>query len=371
MARLKTLPLIVTAAAVVLTACGDTPVTPEPEEQPTVELRNVQEYYTGPLAERWTQRSPETEVLSAPPATAKGWTTLASVPTAFGFPFEGVEGMSVAAVGNNIIAAVGFDNSVGDVATTRIYDIASNTWSPAASAPGASSEGTAVSHGGLFYVVGGRGAGFTALWSYDPTTDFWTVLPPMPTGRNGLAAAVVGNAIYAIGGRTSGAPCSGGELATVERFDIGAGVWSTVASLPSARSGLAAVTVGGKIYVFGGCRSAFPFPTVLADVDVYNPVTDTWSTAPTDMPTPRAAMYAAASKGGTVYVIGGWDGIGSGLGTNEAYKVSKDKWTTGLPALPTPRAEAGAVGHGGRIYIVGGATPGFGASVAAMEVFKP
>ena len=103
----------------------------------------------------------------------------------------------------------------------------------------------------------------------------------------------------------------------------------------------------------------------------YDPITDTWSTAPTDMPTARAAFYAVAKKGGTVYVIGGWDGVGPGLSTNEAYKVASDKWTSGLLPMPTPRGEAGAVGHGGRIYILGGAQPAFGASVDANEAFKP
>jgi len=40
---------------------------------------------------------------------------------------SGVEGMSVANVGNNIIAALGHDKF--DRATTRIYNIASDTWS--------------------------------------------------------------------------------------------------------------------------------------------------------------------------------------------------------------------------------------------------
>jgi len=99
--------------------------------------------------------------------------------------------------------------------------------------------------------------------------------------------------------------------------------------------------------------------------------TNTWSAAPTDMPTARAGMYAVAAKGGTVYVIGGWDGVNPGLSTNEAYKVAQDAWTAGLLPMPTPRAETGAVGHGGRIYIVGGAQPGFGFSVSANEAFKP
>jgi N-acetylneuraminic acid mutarotase len=206
-----------------------------------------------------------------------------------------------------------------------------------------------------------------------PASDSWNAgLAPLPTGRNGLAVAVVGDAIYAIGGRTSGGgPCSGfgaGVLATVERYDIAVDTWTTVASLLSPRQDLAAASVGGKIYVFGGCDAS---GSIVGDVDVYDPTTDTWSPAPTDMPNPRASFYAVETKGDTVYVIGGWDGVSPGLSTNDAYQVSQDAWTTGLLPMPTPRAEAGAVGHGGRIYIVGGGQPGFGAAVDANEVFKP
>lgn len=299
------------------------------------------------------------------------WATLASIPTS---PLgTGVEGPSVASVGNQIIVALGYDNGFGDTAVTRIYDIASDTWFMGSPAPGTSSEGAGIAHAGLFYNVGGRGAAFTALWSYSPAADLWTALSPMPTGRSALAVAVVGNAIYAIGGRTgTGGPNSPGKLDVVERYDIATDTWTTVAPLLSPRSDLAAATVGGKIYVFGGFDAA---DNLLPDVDVYDPTTDTWSLAPADLPTPRAGLYAVATKGGSVYVIGGWDGIfpfnpvvGS---TVEAYKVSRDTWTVGLPPMPTPRGEAGAADHGGKIYIIGGAQPGFGASVAPNEVFKP
>jgi hypothetical protein len=304
------------------------------------------------------------------------WAVLAPVPKMF----TGVEGMSVSSVGNQIIAAFGFDN--GDRRTTRIYDIDHDSWSFGADAPGTNAEGAAPisgassAHGGLFYTIGGRrgfgGPPRAEIASYRPATNTWTVLTPMRTARAGLAAAQVGNALFAIGGRDSTkGPCSGngtGELATVERYDIDTDTWTTVAPLPSRRSDLAAAAVGGKIYVFGGCRGR---QNILGDVDVYDPVTNTWSTAPTDMPTKRAAMYAVENNGGTVYVIGGWDGVQPGLSTNEAYKVSQDQWTTGLPPMPTARAEAGAVGHNGKIYILGGAKPGFGASVDANEAFKP
>lgn len=306
--------------------------------------------------------------LGAGPASAApgpSWTTLAPVPHVG----VGVEGMSVAEVGGEIFAALGYD--FGDTNRMRIYDIPSNTWSYGADAPGFSSEGSGTSHGGLFYTVGGRGpfGARTDIWSYDPTTDTWdATLAPMTQGRAGLATAVVGNAIYAIGGRVgTGGPCSGGPLASVERYDIDTDTWTHVAPLLSPRSDLAAAVVGGRIYVFGGCSG---FGGFLNTVDVYDPVTNTWSAAPTDMPTARASMYAVATKGNTVYVIGGYSGVPPGHNTNEAYKVSQDSWTTALP-MPTARAESGAVGHGGRIYIVGGGLPGFGLSTAAHEVFKP
>ncbi len=332
------------APVLILVGCADGPAAPEPPSAPDF-------------------------AVGQPSGT---WVTLTPVPTAFSFS-SGVEGMSVASVGDTIVAALGYD--LGDRSTTRLYDIASDAWSFGAGAPGSSSEGAGTSHGGLFYNVGGRGpfGSRTDIWAYDPTTNTWNAgLALMSVGRTGLAVAVVGNAIYAIGGRSAtGGPCSGGgfaELSSVERYDVLTDTWTPVASLPAPRSDLAAAVVGGKIYVFGGCRGS---GTILADVDVYDPVTDTWSGLPTDMPTPRAGLYAIARHGGTIQVIGGWDGIGAGLSTNESYKVAQDVWTSGLPPMPTARAEAGAADHGGKIYIVGGATPGFGASVAAMEAFKP
>ena len=313
-------------------------------------------------------------LLAVPGASAqRAWTALAPVPSVG----DGVEGMQVGRIGNLIVAAYGFDNAVGDTNTTRLYNINADAWSTGAAAPRpVRSEGTAVTKAGALYAIGGRGPGgvLADVDRYQPATNGWVSLPDMPTPRAGLAAAIVGRAIYAIGGRDSGGgPCSqapGGELATVERFDIPTQRWSTVAPLPSARSDLGAIAHGGKIYVFGGCRVRRDFSIAfLDDVDVYNPRTNRWSTAPADLPTARAAMYGVGQKGGRIYVIGGWAG-GGPLATNEVYKVAADAWGTAAPML-TARAEMGVASGGGRIYTVGGALPAFGASSDANEVFKP
>jgi N-acetylneuraminic acid mutarotase len=193
----------------------------------------------------------------------------------------------------------------------------------------------------------------------------------MTYAREGLGAVVVGDFIYAIGGRLGGGPFSSSSpMAWVEKYDINNGVWTTVASLPSGRSDLAAAAVGGKIYIFGG----FDATNVLSSVMMYNPLTDTWTGGFAPVPTVRGAFYAVGTKGNTVYVIGGWDNInpfGPVGSVVEAYKVSKDSWTTGLAPMITGRAETGAVSHGGRIYVIGGGQPGFGMPITPCEVYKP
>jgi hypothetical protein len=292
-------------------------------------------------------------------AGAQGtWTTLAPVPAP-------TEGMQVGSVGNLIVATYGF--SGGDTNLTRIYDIGTDSWSFGSAAPlPARSEGAAATQGGDLYAVGGRGLGPLAdLDRYTVDTDTWVSLANMPTPRRGLGAAVVGDALFAIGGSTGTTPCSGTPLATVERYDIETNTWTTVASLPSPRSDLAAVAHGGKIFVFGGCRGSLS--AVTGEVDVYDVSSDTWSTAPADLPTPRSSFYGAGRKGGTVYVIGGQSG-GIQLATNEAYNIAADSWSTAEP-MPSPRAEMGVASHGGQIYTVGGGLQGV--SSPLNLAFKP
>ncbi|MGQ0594163.1 MAG: kelch repeat-containing protein [Gammaproteobacteria bacterium] len=55
---------------------------------------------------------------------------------------------------------------------------------------------------GLFVVAGGErpGATHAEVEAFDPETRRWLSLPPLPTARHGLAAAVSGNVLYLIGG---------------------------------------------------------------------------------------------------------------------------------------------------------------------------
>ena len=300
-------------------------------------------------------------------AYAQGtWTSLAPVPSA-------TEGMAVGGVGQVIIAAYGLSGS--DTNQTRLYNISTNSWSLGATAPGSASSEQAygeTTHDGFFYVIGGRANGPGAmplndLRRYDPVSNTWTTLAPMPTARAGAAAVVVedDDAILVIGGRTATAgPCSGGGLSVVERYDIETNTWSTVAPLPGpARSDLAAVSHDDRIFVFGGCSVS----GVTGEVDSYDPETDTWTTGLAAMPTPRASLVAG-KVGNKVFAIGGTTNGLDQVNTNEAYNISTNTWSTTPAPMITARSEAGVYSHKGRIFVVGGGNRGI--STAANEVFK-
>ena len=110
--------------------------------------------------------------------------------------------------------------------------------------------------GGKLYALGGYEYPDTldTVEVYDPATNTWAAVAPMPTSRYSLAAGVVqGRKLYALGGSGSGG--SGGSdkaLDTVEVYDPDTDTWAAVAPMPTARDGLAAAVVNGKPYALGG-----------------------------------------------------------------------------------------------------------------------
>ena len=300
------------------------------------------------------------------------WTPLAPVSP------SPTEGMTVGGIGQVIVGAYGFSASLGgNTNQTRLYNISSDSWSAGTPAPlpaRADAASGDTTHEGFLYVIGGGNSGVALfdLERYDPVLDAWTTLASMNTARAGAAAAVIDDGIYVIGGRQStGGPCSGGPyLTTVEKYDIDTNTWSPVAPLLNARSDLAAVARGGKIFVFGGCTGAASAPSFTGEVDMYDPQTNTWTTLPSTMTTARASLVAGHT-GDKVYTIGGTtDGV-SVSNVNEVYDIPSGTWSTNTATMTTARQEAGVSSHGGKIYVVGGSTASFGTSTAANETFKP
>src|SRR3989454_6151623 len=159
----------------------------------------------------------------------------------------------------------------------------------------------------------------------------WSPVASMPTARFGLAVATGKHGIiYAIGGSSG---LSGPIVPAVEAYDQKTGSWSALAPMPTPRRYLMAATDRqGRVYAIGGALSGV-FRSL---VERYDPATDTWS-AMSPLPVARRCGAATTGPAGRLYGIGGFahrHGPPSDVG---AYDPETDTWSS-LAPLPAPRA---------------------------------
>lgn len=218
-------------------------------------------------------------------------------------------------------------------------------------------------------------------WEYDPATDTWKALAPLPTKRGSPVAAAVGDKIYVIGGAST--PPGSNQtsidpmqrqvcLGTVEEYDPATNKWRERTQMPTPRNHAAIGVVGGKIYVIGG-RVGAAFISLATDVSVveeYDPRTDTWGSPRARMPTARSALTAGVYDG-RIYVAGGEfqdPHMMATFRTVEAYDPAHDVWTE-IPPLPVSRHGLAGGVIGNRFYVVGGdvQSSGTGVHVSTAE----
>ena len=236
-------------------------------------------------------------------------------------------------------------------ATVRIADF---PWTEKLAAPLAREYAGVAALDGKVYVAGGQrtdtgvvpGPATDALEVYDPVTNTWATLPPMPTARMGLTLTAWGGKLYAIGGRTDGFSVS--AVGTVEIYDLATGVWHTGTPMPTARYHAGAAATGSSIVVAGG-----EFATsVLTTVEAYLPDTDTWQVRAA-LPSPRAQL-GLQTIGNAVYAVGGHGGLlPQWASTVWAYDALTNEWSPRQP-MAMARAFAATTVVDGALWVAGG-----------------
>ena len=221
-------------------------------------------------------------------------------------------------------------------------------------------DSAAVMANGKLYIIGGAILTSTAaeVQVYDGTS--WEVETLMPTPRIGMAAAAVGNTIYAIGGSTLGP--FGNAVDIVEAYDAQAGTWTSGAPMPTARYLTAGAVVNGTIYVVGGRTAAGPDTDAF---ELYDTALNQWTVGP-PLSLAREALTAVATNG-MVYALGG-AARPSTTRLVEVFDTNQPDlgWTRADP-LPHVRYNfMAAVGPDDRIYVIGG-QPNW----ASVERYEP
>jgi len=141
---------------------------------------------------------------------------------------------------------------------------------------------------------------------YDPATNSWRARAPMPTPRNHATAGAVNGKIYVIGGRTGAAFISSGSsnVDVVEEYDPAADAWGSArARMPSARSAMASGVYDGRVYVSGGEGQDAQRMYTFRALEAYDPATNTWTTL-ASMPVSRHGL-AGAVTGNRLHMVSG------------------------------------------------------------------
>lgn len=270
-------------------------------------------------------------------------------------------------------------------------------WVERASLPTPTSRLAATIHAGKLYVFGGVATAdptHSAAYAYEPQTDTWQSLSPMPVGAYGLDTHTVEDTLYAFL-----AYDDTGFIKDVFAYDPASDTWSERSPRPTQRYTFSSAVVDGRVFIIGGFGA--PDDDSAADweykydVEVYDPQTDTWSTE-AGLPNAIAAA-ASCSTGNLIYVFGGdvnrtlvydtaegtWtertppslarsdhecvrvgdafvllggrDAAGNQFDVTERYEPATDTWTE-LEPLPTPRYWFAARELGSSVYVVGGET---------------
>jgi len=202
--------------------------------------------------------------------------------------------------------------------TTRIYDVASDTWTTGAPMPDVRSFAASGYNpgNGKIYVVAGYNTGTVdsaqdTTWEYDPVADTWTVKAPIPHAVGGPGFGIVNGHMYVAGGRDA----TNTVINLCYDYNIAANSWSACSNLPSANNVPGSGVANGKVYLFGGgnpflaggrLKSAFLSPETTGATVSYDPATNSWGNEPT-LNLARS-FPSGAAVGGTLVAAGGFDG---------------------------------------------------------------
>ncbi|HEX2808159.1 MAG TPA: kelch repeat-containing protein, partial [Kineosporiaceae bacterium] len=204
-------------------------------------------------------------------------------------PLHHARGAGAAGVIGNRIVVVGGAAGGLLVPSTEIFD--GTSWHDGAPVPIPGDHLAAVSDGSALYAVGGRNLtanlNSAALHRYDLAGDRWTRLADMPTARGGLGAAMVDGRIIAVGGE---GPTT--VFGTVESYDTVTGIWSALANVHAPRHGMAVAAVNSQLYAIAGAGRPGHTDSVatVEELDVSDQVAAAAST-----PVPASTVAGAAA----------------------------------------------------------------------------
>ena len=264
----------------------------------------------------------------------------------------------------SFVAAGGRLYLAGGDTAHEAYDPGTDTWTSLAPLPEKVDHIQGVELDGRIYYVGGLKSwpepAVATVLVYDPASNRFTRGTPMPRPRGAGGVAVYRGRIYYLGGLSDGE-----AVPWVDVYDPKLGTWQQLPDMPTARDHFQAAVVGDRLYAIGG-RDVDIDATTTA-VDAFDLRTGAWRAGLAPLPTARGG-FAAAVLGREILVIGG-EGSGRTFDTVEAYDTRTNRWRELAPMRVARHGISAAVCDGGVYVAAGGREQGGGAPTDVLEVY--
>ncbi len=293
------------------------------------------------------------------------WSTI----TAQGMPTARAEG-TVAAAGGKI-----FTFGARGVRPMNAFDPVSKQWSEVAQPPVEMHHIQAVALKSDIWIVGafqGNYPGETSLgkaYRYDVTGNVWHEGPALSRPRGSNAAVTYNGKLYMVCGSNGGH--TGGFQAWFDELDPNTGNWKQLADAPHARDHIQGAVVGTKLYIAGGrqTETGHDVDRPVPEVDVYDFVTEMWSTLAAKLPTPRSDA-ASVAIGDWVLIIGGEGARPEAFNEVEGLSTLDGTFST-FNTLVQARHSTGAAWLDGKLYSAQGAGAGGGGpELTSIEIWQ-
>ncbi|MBK8096129.1 MAG: hypothetical protein IPK26_03430 [Planctomycetes bacterium] len=263
-------------------------------------------------------------------------------------------------------------------ATCEVWDPATNTFAPVADMLGVrAGHAAATLPDGRVMVAGGtinftdltiaatNSLATTEIWN--PATNTWTAGPSIGGRRIVPALTRLANGRMLICGGIEvtvffGIPIAVSSTVRAQLYDPATNAWTAAASMPAGRAyhhDNQITLANGKVLMSGGVL----VPDLLnaansasiANADVYDPVTNTW--AASSMAAPRTGHTATRLLDGRVVVTGGTSGLLSAptpLAAVEIFDPVALTWSASSPLTQTRVGHTAALLPDGMLVILGG-----------------
>jgi N-acetylneuraminic acid mutarotase len=206
--------------------------------------------------------------------------------------------------------------------------------------------------------------------TYNPQSGAWTAAGKMQSPRLGhTQTSLPSGQALVVGGCGFEGKCRN-SFATAELFDPQSRTWTPAGQLQTGRYDHAAALLGnGTVLVTGGFSCVGGSCAVTATAEIYNPVTNSW-TSTTSMTTPRVGHTMNLFSGGLVLVTGGCTAAGcaTALGA-EVYDPQTQTWTPTAPMILNRTGATATLLASGQVLVAGGKVGG--QATAAAELFNP